>query len=39
MRVAYVEMFAGIVGIGLLSLLVFAVIDLLETRFCRWRKL
>ncbi len=37
MRAAYVDLFAGIVGLGLLGLLLFAAIDLAERRFCRWR--
>jgi NitT/TauT family transport system permease protein len=37
MRAAYTDLFAGVVGLGLLGLLLFAAIDLAEARFCRWR--
>jgi NitT/TauT family transport system permease protein len=37
MRAAYVDLFAGIVGLGLLGLLLFAAIDAAERHLCRWR--
>ena len=35
-KVAYVEMFAGIVALGILGVLLFVAIDALERRLCRW---
>jgi NitT/TauT family transport system permease protein len=36
-RVDYPDMYAAIVALSLFGLLVYALIDLLEARFCRWR--
>jgi NitT/TauT family transport system permease protein len=38
MRIDYPQMFAGIVGIGLVGLLIFAALDWLEARACRWQR-
>jgi NitT/TauT family transport system permease protein len=37
MRMSYVDMFAGIVALGLLGLGLFLVIDLAQARLCRWQ--
>lgn len=37
MRVSYADMLAGIVAMGLLGLLLFALIDLTERRLCPWK--
>jgi NitT/TauT family transport system permease protein len=37
MRVSYVDMFAGIAGLGLLGFAVFRGIDLLQRRLCGWQ--
>jgi NitT/TauT family transport system permease protein len=37
-RVDHAEMFAAILNMAFLGVLFFAVIDLLEWRFCRWRR-
>jgi NitT/TauT family transport system permease protein len=37
-RLAYTQMFAGIVAIGLTGLLLFACIDVLERRYCGWQR-
>jgi ABC-type nitrate/sulfonate/bicarbonate transport system permease component len=37
-RVAYDQMFAGIVAMGLLGLVLFGAIDLLQRRLCRWEE-
>jgi NitT/TauT family transport system permease protein len=37
MKAAYVDMTAGIVTIGVVGFLVFAVLDVLERRLCRWK--
>jgi ABC-type nitrate/sulfonate/bicarbonate transport system permease component len=37
MRINYLDMFAGIVGIGVLGLALFRLIDLLERRLCPWK--
>ncbi len=39
MRISYPEMFAGIVGMAAVGLLIFAGLDRLEARACRWQKL
>jgi NitT/TauT family transport system permease protein len=39
MKVAYVDMFAGIIGLSLLGLLLFLGFDRLERRYCRWQRL
>ena len=39
MKVAYPDMFAGIIGLSLLGLLLFSVFDRLERRYCRWQRL
>lgn len=36
-KMAYTEMFAGILAIGLLGYLIFSVLDWLEKRFCAYR--
>jgi ABC-type nitrate/sulfonate/bicarbonate transport system permease component len=36
-RVAYIEMFAGIVGMSVLGLGVFLAVDFLEKRICAWK--
>ena len=38
LRVNYLEMYAGIVVLSLAGLLLFALLDGLEARLCRWRK-
>ena len=38
MRISYPQMFAGIVGMAAVGLLLFAALDLLEARACRWQK-
>ena len=38
MRISYPQMFAGIVGMAAVGLLLFATLDLLEARACRWQK-
>ncbi len=38
MRVSYTDMFAGILGLGLLGFGLFTVLDLIEARVCRWQK-
>lgn len=38
-RVAFAEMFAGIIGMALLGLILFLVVDVLEFYLCRWRRL
>ncbi len=37
MRMSYVDMFAGILCLGLLGLATFLAIDLLHQRLCRWQ--
>jgi len=37
--VNYLEMFSGILALGLLGLLLFKILDLLEDIFCKWTKL
>lgn len=37
MRINYLDMFAGIVGIGVLGLVLFRLIDLTERRLCPWK--
>jgi NitT/TauT family transport system permease protein len=37
MRLTYVDMFAGIVALGVLGLALFLGIDLLQRRLCRWQ--
>jgi len=37
MRISYVDMFAGILCLGLVGLLLFAAIDLLQRLLCRWQ--
>jgi NitT/TauT family transport system permease protein len=37
MRMSYLDMFAGILCLGLLGLAIFLGIDLLQRRFCRWQ--
>jgi NitT/TauT family transport system permease protein len=37
MRMSYVDMFAGILCLGLLGLAIFLAIDLFHWRFCRWQ--
>ncbi len=37
MRMSYVDMFAGILCLGLLGLAIFLGIDLLQRRLCRWQ--
>jgi NitT/TauT family transport system permease protein len=34
--VNYLEMFSGILALGLMGLIIFRFIDLLENKFCRW---
>jgi len=36
-RMAYPDMFAGIIGMSLLGLILYAIVDLAENRFCRWQ--
>jgi NitT/TauT family transport system permease protein len=38
MRTAYTDMFAGILGLGLLGFGLFRGIDALQRRLCRWRR-
>ncbi|MDW7658879.1 MAG: ABC transporter permease subunit [Bacillota bacterium] len=38
LMVNYVNMFSGILALGLLGLLLFSVVDLIEQRICRWMK-
>jgi len=38
MRVSYVDMFAGILCLGLLGLVLFLVIDTVHRRLCRWQR-
>lgn len=37
MRVDYTDMFSGIVALSLLGLILFIIIDCLESFFCRWK--
>ncbi len=37
MRINYVDMFSGILILGMLGLLLFGLVDLLERRVCRWK--
>lgn len=37
MRVNYVDMFSGILILGVLGLLLFGLVDLIERRVCRWK--
>lgn len=37
LKLAYAEMFAGIVGIALMGILLFSAIDALDRRLCRWK--
>jgi len=37
MRLSYVDMFAGILCLGLLGLALFCAIDALHRRLCRWQ--
>lgn len=36
-RMDYAEMFAGIIGMSLLGLILYAIVDLAEAIFCRWQ--
>ena len=36
-RIAYVEMYAGITALSVSGLLLFAILDFLEKRFCPWK--
>lgn len=38
MRLSYLDMYAGIVGMSLLGLAIFVAIDLIERRVTRWRR-
>jgi NitT/TauT family transport system permease protein len=38
MRMSYVDMFAGILCLGLLGLLLFLLVDMAHRRACRWRR-
>lgn len=37
LRVNYLEMYTGIVTLSLLGLLLFGLLDMIETRLCRWQ--
>jgi len=37
MRVNYVDMFSGILILGVLGLLLFGLVDLMERMMCRWK--
>lgn len=37
-RMAFSEMFAGIIGMSLLGLILYGIVDLIESRFCAWQK-
>jgi NitT/TauT family transport system permease protein len=39
MKVSYPKMYAGIVAIGAVGFLIFAVFELMEARFCRWQNI
>jgi NitT/TauT family transport system permease protein len=39
MRLSYVDMFAGVLALGLLGLALFALIDLLQHKLCAWEQL
>jgi NitT/TauT family transport system permease protein len=39
MMVNYVEMFSGILALSMMGLLIFKIIDLVESKLCRWIKI
>ena len=39
LKLAYADMFAGIVGIALMGILLFSAIDFMDRRFCKWKHL
>ncbi|WP_094550717.1 ABC transporter permease [Petroclostridium xylanilyticum] len=38
-RIVYEEMFAGIIGLSLIGLILYAIVDLLEKRICKWKNI
>jgi len=38
-RSEFSEMFAGIIGMSVLGLMLYILVDIIETRWCRWQNL
>ena len=37
-RINYIDMYSGILILSLIGVSLFIIIDLLENRFCKWKK-